>query len=52
MLLPDLAGLGAVSARAAFVIDRNGVIQYAEQTASVKELPNFGAVKDALAKLR
>ena len=52
VLLPDLSGLGAVSARAAFVIDKNGVIQYAEQTASVKELPNFGAVKDALAKLK
>src|SRR6476661_3050470 len=27
-LLPDLAGLGAVSARAAFVIDKAGVVQY------------------------
>src|SRR4051794_38875259 len=31
-LLPDLMGLGAVSARAAFVIDRNGAVQYSEQT--------------------
>src|SRR4051795_7223685 len=30
VLLPDLIGLGAVSARAAFVIDRNGVVQYSE----------------------
>ncbi len=51
VLLPDLAGLGAVSARAAFVIDKNGVIQYAEQTATVKDLPNFEAVKEALSKL-
>src|SRR5881296_3888905 len=40
-LLPDLAGLGSVSARAAFVIDRDGVVQYSEQTPTVKELPNF-----------
>jgi len=51
VLLPDLAGLGAVSARAAFVIDKNGLIQYAEQTATVKDLPNFEAVKEALSKL-
>src|SRR5436853_746118 len=37
-LLPDLIGLGAVSARAAFVIDKNGVIQYSEQTPSPNEL--------------
>jgi len=51
-LLPDLIGLGAVSARAAFVIDKNGVVQYSEQTPTPKELPNFQAVKDALARLR
>ena len=51
-LLPDLVGLGAVSARAAFVIDRNGVVQYAEQTPTPKDLPNFNAVKEALAKLK
>jgi peroxiredoxin len=50
-LLPDLGGLGAVSGRAAFVIDKAGVIQYAEQTATVKELPNFDAVKAKLAEL-
>ncbi|MEW6304428.1 MAG: redoxin domain-containing protein [Verrucomicrobiota bacterium] len=51
-LLPDLIGLGAVSARAAFVIDKSGVVQYSEQTPTVKDLPNFNAVKDALAKLK
>ena len=50
-LLPDLLGLGAVSARAAFVIDKNGVVQYSEQTPTPKELPNFAAVKEVLAKL-
>ncbi len=52
VLLPDLAGLGSVSARAALVIDKNGVIQYSEQTATVKELPDFQAVKETLAKLK
>ena len=50
-LLPDLNGLGSVSARAAFVIDKSGVVQYSEQTPSPKELPNFKAIKDTLAKL-
>ena len=52
VLLPDLIGLGAVSARAAFVIDKAGVVQYSEQTPTPKELPNFNAVKEVLAKLK
>ncbi len=51
-LLPDLGGLGSVSARAAFVIDKNGVVQYSEQTPTPKELPNFNAIKETLAKLK
>lgn len=51
-LLPDLMGLGAVSARAAFVVDKHGVIQYSEQTPTPKELPNFNAIKETLAKLK
>ncbi len=50
-LLPDLNGLGSVSARAAFVIDKGGVIQYSEQTPTPKELPNFKAIKETLTKL-
>ncbi len=52
VLFPMLAGIGDTAARAAFVIDKNGVVQYSEQTPSPKELPNFGAVKSALAKLQ
>ena len=52
VLFPMLAGVGDTSARAAFVIDQHGVVQYAEQTATPKDLPNFGAVKDCLAKLK
>jgi glutaredoxin-dependent peroxiredoxin len=52
VLLPDLIGLGAVSARAAFVIDKNGTIQYSEQTPTPKDLPNFSAIKDTLSRLK
>ncbi|MCX7801260.1 MAG: redoxin domain-containing protein [Fimbriimonadales bacterium] len=51
VLLPDLIGLGPGSARAAFVIDKQGVIRYAEQTPSPLELPNFEAVRQTLASL-
>ena len=50
-LLDDLAGIGSASARAAFVIDKEGIIQYSEQTATPKDLPNFEAVKAKLATL-
>ena len=49
---PMLAGVGDSSARAAFVIDKAGVVQYAEQTPTPKDLPNFAAVKAALEKLK
>jgi len=51
-LLPDLIGIGSVSARAAFVIDKNGIVQYSEQTPSPKELPDFNKVKETLGKLK
>lgn len=51
VLFPALAGIGDTSARAAFVIDSAGVIQYAEQTPTPKDLPDFDAVKAALSKL-
>lgn len=52
VLLDDLGGLGSAAARAAFVVDKNGVIQYAEQTPSPKELPNFEAIKAKLSELK
>ena len=52
VVFPMLAGVGDTSARAAFVIDKNGVVQYSEQTATPKDLPNFEAVKAVLAKLK
>jgi peroxiredoxin len=47
---PMLAGIGDTSARAAFVIGKDGVVKYAEQTPTPKDLPNFAAIKAALAK--
>lgn len=52
VVFPMLAGVGDTSARAAFVIDKNGVVQYSEQTPTPKDLPNFEAVKATLAKLK
>jgi len=51
VVFPMLAGVGDTSARAAFVIDKAGVVQYSEQTPTPKDLPNFEAVKAVLAKL-
>ncbi len=52
VVFPMLAGIGDTAARAAFVIDKNGVIQYAEQTPTPKDLPNFGKVRETLARLK
>src|ERR1017187_8095403 len=52
VVFPMLAGVGDTAARAAFVIDKAGVIQYSEQTPTPKDLPDFNAIKAALAKLK
>ena len=49
VLFPGLAGIGDTSARAAFVIGKDGVIKHAEQTSAPTVLPDFDAVKAALA---
>jgi peroxiredoxin len=51
-LLDDLLGLGSVSTRAAFVVDKQGTVQYAEVLQDVRQLPNFEAIQGALAKCR
>ena len=51
--LPQLnLGMGGVAKRAAFVIDKNGVIQYAESSDDAKQLPNFDKIKAKLAELK
>jgi len=48
---PFAFGMKGVSKRAAFVIDKDGVVQYAEVTPNPGELPNFVAIKETLERL-
>ena len=51
--LPQIGlGMGGVPKRSAFVIDKNGVIQYAESSDNPKDLPNFEAIQAKLAELK
>ena len=51
--LPQLnLPMGGVPKRAVFVIDREGVIQYAESNDDARELPNFDKVKARLQELK
>jgi glutaredoxin-dependent peroxiredoxin len=43
--------MGGVSKRSAFVIDKAGVIQYAEVQEHPKDMPNFEAIKEKLRSL-
>lgn len=52
VVFPMLAGIGDTAARAAFVIDKQGTVQYSEQTPTPKDLPDFDKVKATLAKLK
>jgi len=52
VVFPMLAGIGDTAARAAFVIDKSGVVQYSEQTPTPKDLPSFEKVKEALGRLK
>ena len=44
-------GMKGVSKRSAFVVDKEGVIQYAEVLESAGDLPNFDAIKETLNSL-
>ena len=44
-------GMKGVAKRSAFVIDKTGIVRYAEVLESAGDLPNFEAVQSALAKL-
>jgi peroxiredoxin len=51
--LPQLnLGMGGVPKRSAFVVDKQGVIRYAESSDDPKQLPNFDAIKQALGGLK
>ncbi len=49
VLFEDLLGFKGVAKRSAFVIDENGTIIYAESSDDPKQLPDFDAIKAALA---
>ena len=44
--------MGGVPKRSAFIIDRTGIIQYAESSDDARELPNFDKIKAKLAELK
>ena len=44
-------GMKGVSKRSAFVIDKNGIIRYAEVLENAAELPNFVAIRETLNNL-
>ena len=51
--LPQIGlGMGGVPKRSAFVIDKDGVVQYAESNDDPKQLPDFEAIKAKLAELQ
>jgi glutaredoxin-dependent peroxiredoxin len=52
VVFPMLAGVGDTAARAAFIIDKKGIIRYSEQTPTPRDLPNFGAIMTELSRLR
>jgi len=51
--LPQMnLGMSGVPKRSAFIIDRQGIIQYAESTDDARQLPNFENIKAKLAELK
>jgi peroxiredoxin len=51
--LPQInLGMAGVPKRSAFVVDKNGVVQYAESSDDPKQLPNFDKIKEALGQLK
>lgn len=45
-------GLKGVSKRSAFVVDKDGIIRYAEVLENAGELPNFAAIKEVVNSLK
>lgn len=48
---PNFSGMGPASARAAFVIDREGNIAYSEQCPTLLDQPDYEAIEACLASL-
>jgi glutaredoxin-dependent peroxiredoxin len=50
-LYEDMMGFKGVCKRSAFVIDRQGVVRYAEVLPDARNVPNFEAIKSCLKQL-
>jgi len=51
--LPQMnLGMSGVPKRSAFIIDKNGVIQYAESNDDARQLPNLEKIKAKLTELK
>jgi len=51
--LPQMnLGMAGVPKRSAFIVDKNGMIQYAESNDDARQLPNFDKIKAKLAELK
>ena len=48
---PDMIGLKGIAKRSTFVIDKDGVVRYAEILEDARNEPNYDKVFDALSKL-
>ena len=48
---PDMVGLKNIAKRAVIVIDKGGVIRYREALDDARNEPDYGKLKDALARL-
>lgn len=48
---PNFSGLGPGTARAVFIIDKDGVIRYSEQTPTLLDFPDYSAMESALQTL-
>jgi glutaredoxin-dependent peroxiredoxin len=51
VVFPDFVGMGPAAARAAFVVDKEGKIAYAEVTPTLLDLPDFAAIESVLTTL-
>jgi glutaredoxin-dependent peroxiredoxin len=51
--LPQMnLGMAGVPKRSAFIVDKNGMIQYAESNDDARQLPNFDGIKAKLEELK
>jgi glutaredoxin-dependent peroxiredoxin len=51
VMLPGMLDLNGVAKRSAFVVDKDGVVRYAEVLDDARNLPNFEAIKSTLQAL-